>query len=64
MLTVWQACLTSIATGMQSYSIAGRSMTRANLAEVSDTVAEISYALQLKSGAPTVVREVYSDMSS
>ena len=62
MLTEWQACLTSIAVGQQSYSIAGRSFTRANLAEVANMVAEISFALKISRG--TLQRQVYVDMSS
>lgn len=61
MLTEWRACLTAIATAHQQYSIAGRSFTRADLAQVSDMVAELSYALKLNSGG--LVKTVYSDMS-
>lgn len=58
----WLACLSSIATGQQSYSIAGRTFTRANLKEVSETVSEIAYAIKLNSGG--IARTVYSDMSN
>lgn len=61
MQTQWLACLAAISVAHQSYSIAGRSFTRANLAEVSDVLAEISYALKLNSGG--LKRVVYSDMS-
>lgn len=61
MQTQWTACLAAIATAHQSYSIAGRSFTRANLAEVSQTVGEIAYAISRKNG--TVVRTVYADFS-
>jgi hypothetical protein len=70
MLTEWRACLSAIAaydstkgiaSGLQSYSIAGRSFTRADLAQVSDMVAELSYALSLKTGQ--LVRTTYADMS-
>lgn len=70
MLTQWQACLSAIAsydeakgtaTAIQSYSMAGRTFTRADLPAVSDMVAEISYALKLNSGG--LVRTVYSDFS-
>ena len=61
MLADWRACLKAIATAHQSYSIAGRSFTRADLAEVSDMVAELAYALQVNNGE--LVRTVYSDMS-
>lgn len=57
----WQTCLSAIAAGHQSYSMAGRTFTRADLAEVSKTLGEISFALQLKSGG--IVRTVYSDLS-
>lgn len=60
MLAQWQACLTAIALN-QSYSIAGRSFSRANLADVSKTLAEISYALNLKAG--TLARFTQADMS-
>jgi len=60
MLQQWQQCLTAIALN-QSYSIAGRSYTRADLQAASDMVAELSYALKLNSGGLT--RVVYSDMS-
>jgi hypothetical protein len=62
MQTQWQACLTAIATAHQSYSIAGRSFTRANLAEVSSTLGEITAALNRAQG--TVQQVVYSDMSN
>lgn len=61
MRTDWNACLKSIAVGHQSYSMAGRTFTRANLEEVSDMVAEIAYALKLNSG--NIQRTTYSDMS-
>jgi hypothetical protein len=62
MKTEWLACLSKIATGNQSYSISGRSFTRANLAEVRDMVAEIQFALDQQAGA--VQRVTYADMSS
>jgi hypothetical protein len=62
MLTEWQACLSAIAVANQSYSIAGRSFTRANLAEVSDMVAELSYASGMKGG--TIKTRTYADMSN
>lgn len=61
MQTAWLACLNSIATGQQSYSLAGRTFTRANLAEVTDCLAEIAYALKVNSGG--LARTVYADMS-
>lgn len=62
MLTQWTAALQAIAVGNQSYSIAGRAFTRANLAEVNSTIAEIAYAIQLQSG--NIQRTIYSDMSN
>ena len=61
MQSKWNAALSAIATANQSYSIAGRSFTRANLAEVSEMVAEVAYAIKLLSGS--VVRITYADMS-
>jgi hypothetical protein len=58
MLAQWQACLTTIAAGNQAYSLAGRSFTRANLAEVSEMVAELAYALKVNSGG--LRRTVYT----
>ena len=58
----WDACLSAIANASQSYSIAGRSFTRANLAEVQNVVAEIDWAIGLKTGS--MVRTVYSDFSN
>lgn len=61
----WIACLKSIAIAHQSYSVAGRSFTRANLTEVRNTLGEIIYALNIATGGASggVVREVYSDLS-
>lgn len=61
MLATWQACLNTIAVGQQAYSIAGRSFTRANLAEVSEMVGELAYALKMNQGE--LQRSVVSDMS-
>lgn len=41
------ACLEAIAVAGASYSIAGRSFTRANLAEVRTIIGEFSYAIDL-----------------
>lgn len=57
--TDYTACLTAIATGAASYSIGGRSFTRANLAEVRQTLAEITAAQRFQSGSR--VRTVYPD---
>ncbi|MEM6885423.1 MAG: hypothetical protein AAF571_10355 [Verrucomicrobiota bacterium] len=48
--TEFTACLKAIAVAGQSYTIAGRSFTKANLKEVGDTLGEINHALKLKSG--------------
>lgn len=60
MKTEWMACLSAIASAHQSYSIAGRQITRANLAEVKSTIAEITYAQSLLSG--TRQKWTYGDM--
>jgi len=61
MQTDWKAALQAIAVGNQSYSIAGRTFTRAQLSEVAEMVAEIAYALKLQSGNLQTV--IYADMS-
>jgi hypothetical protein len=43
-------CLEAIAVAGVSYSIAGRSFSRANLGEVRDTIEELSYAIKLADG--------------
>lgn len=53
MQTQWQACLAAIATAGQNYSIAGRTFTRANLAEVAQMLAEINSALSRANGGRT-----------
>jgi hypothetical protein len=58
--TDYTACLTSIATGAASYSIGGRSFTRANLAEVRQTLAEIAAAIRFQSSTGRV-RTVFTD---
>lgn len=62
MQTQWLTCLANIAGAHQSYSLAGRTFTRANAAEVRDTLAEISFALKLNGGG--LQRTIYSDMSN
>ncbi len=49
MQTTWNAALTAIAIN-QSYSLAGRSLTRANLKDVLDTLAEIQSAIDRANG--------------
>jgi hypothetical protein len=46
MRTDWLNCLTALAVGGQSYAIAGRNMTRANLQEVKMIILEINHALR------------------
>lgn len=60
MLTQWQNCLTAVAAN-QSYSMAGRTFTRAQLEEVSNMVGELSNALALQQGR--LVRTTFGDMS-
>ena len=43
-------CLEAIAVAGSSYSIAGRSFSRANLGEVRDTIAEFTLAIQQATG--------------
>jgi len=43
-------CLEAIAVAGSSYSIAGRSFSRANLGEVRDTIAELTLAIQQATG--------------
>lgn len=62
MQTTWAAALNAIAVGNQSYSIAGRSFTRANLDEVAHMLSEISYAIRVNSGV--LQRTVYASMNS
>ena len=61
MLARWEACLDGISVGGQSYSMAGRTFTRADLPEVGKMVDDLSVALQLKNGG--LCRTVYSDFS-
>jgi len=50
LLTDFTACLKAIAVAGSSYSIAGRSFTRANLAEVAQTIKELQAAIDSSSG--------------
>jgi hypothetical protein len=43
-------CFTAIATAGQSYSISNRNFTRADLAEVKDTIAELQAAIDYAQG--------------
>lgn len=53
-LAVWKACRDAILFGAQSYSIAGRSLTRASLAEVRDKIDELETRISRKSNGPRV----------
>jgi hypothetical protein len=55
------ACLEAIAVAGSSYSIAGRSFSRANLGEVRDTIAELTLAIQVVNG--TRIRTTYGNFS-
>lgn len=50
LLNDYVACLKAIAVAGASYSIAGRSFSRANLNEVSQTVKELQAALDAANG--------------
>ena len=52
----------SVLTTGQSYSIAGRTFTRADLGKISQELAEVSFAQGIQGG--TVVTETYVDMSN
>ena len=54
-------CLEAIAVAGSSYSIAGRSFSRANLGEVSSTIAELTLAIDSANG--TRVRTTYTNFS-
>jgi hypothetical protein len=53
--------LEAIAVAGSSYSIAGRSFSRANLGEVSSTIAELTLAIDSANG--TRVRTTYTNFS-
>lgn len=48
------SCLEAIAVAGMSYSIAGRSFTRANLTEVRNTIEELTYAIKLADGTRVI----------
>ena len=54
-------CLEAIAVAGASYSIAGRSFSRANLGEVRDTIAELTLAIESANG--TCIRTTYANFS-
>jgi len=51
--TNYVACLQAIAVAGQSYSISGRTFTRANLNEVSQMLAEVQAAIDRAAGTRT-----------
>lgn len=51
--TNYLACLNAIAVAGQSYSISGRSFTRADIAEVSQMLAEVQAATDRLNGTRT-----------
>lgn len=59
LLTNYLACLNAIATTGQSYTIAGRTFTRANLEEVAKMIDEIKQAQNKQSG--TRITKIYPD---
>lgn len=61
MLEEWQACLTRIAVGNQSYTLGQRTFTRANLGEVASMVGALAWAVSAKGG--TAISVTYADMS-
>jgi len=52
--TKYLECLEAIAVAGASYSIGGRSFSRANLGEVRDTIEELSYAIGLANGTKVI----------
>ena len=52
------ACLEAIAVAGASYSIAGRSFSRANLSEVREIIAELTLAIENAAG--TRIRTTYA----
>ena len=55
LLTQYVACHSAIATTGQSYSIAGRSFTRADIGKVTEIIAEIKAAQRKQAGTGTRV---------
>lgn len=53
--TKYTACLEAIAVAGASYSIGGRTFTRADLNAVSDILAEITYAQAVQAGTHSSV---------
>ena len=61
LLPQYIAAVTAVAVGNQSYSIAGRQFTRANLTELTDALAEIQYAISIQTG--DAQKFTYADVS-
>lgn len=62
MQTNYEAAVNAIAVGAQSYSLAGRTVTRANLDSLTRTLGQISEALAMKQGTASIF--VAADMSN
>lgn len=60
--TNWLECVNAIAVAGQSYSIAGRTFTRADLAEAAQMLAEVQAAIDRLNN--TAVTQVYPNFSS
>jgi len=58
--TAFVDCLLAIATAGQNYTISGRTYTRADLAQVRQTIAEIQSAIDIQSGR--TVRKTYANL--
>ena len=59
--TQYTQCLTAIAVVGQSYSVAGKSFTKADMKNVAQILGSIAYAIAVQTG--NVQRFVYADMS-
>ena len=59
--TQYTQALSAIAVAGQSYSVAGKSFTKADLKNVAEILGSIAYAIAVKTGQ--VQRFVYADMS-
>lgn len=60
--TACLACLLDNFVAHQSYSIAGRSINRANVGQVSSILAEVNYAIAFQAG--TIIRTSVPDFSN
>ena len=59
--TQYTAALSAIAIAGQSYSVAGKSFTKADLKNVAEILGSIAYAIAVQQG--NIQRFVYADMS-